>query len=252
MYKDSNKKIVATIEARMTSSRLPGKVLLPLAGKPALERLIERLKRSKYVDEIVIATTTNIADDPIIELAKKIEVKYYRGSEYDVLSRVLKAAKSADADIIVEITGDCPLVDWRLIDRGVTELFDRHIDYSANNITFSYPDGFDVRVFPVHILEKVNQLTDDPIDRVHVSYYIYTHPEKFKIYNWVAPKEHQWPDIRLTLDEQADYQLLSNIFENLFNKNKDFSVGDVIDLLKNKPELLEINKYVKAKNPQEG
>lgn len=252
MYKNSNKKIVATIEARMTSSRLPGKVLMPLAGKPALERLLERLGRSKYIDEIVVATTTNVTDDPIIELIDKLGIKYFRGSEDDVLDRVLKAAKSEEADVIVEITGDCPLVDWRIVDRGIEELLEKDADYSANNTTFSYPDGFDVRVFPVKILEKVNKLTNDPIDRVHVTYYIYTHQEQFKINNWVAPQEHYWPNIRLTLDERSDYQLINIIFEKLLNKNQDFSVGDIINLLKNEPELLVINKYVKAKNPEEG
>lgn len=236
----------------MGSSRLPGKVLMPLAGKPALERIIERVKKSKYVDQVVVATTVDKRDNPIVELTNRLGINYYKGSEEDVLKRVLEAARSARADIIVEITGDCPLVDWRLINRGVEELFEKSLDYSANNIEFSYPDGFDVRVFPTKILEKVDKLTDDPIDRVHVTYYIYNHPEQFKIYNWVAPKEHYWSDIRLTLDEKADYELLNSIFERLLPHDEDFSVGDVINLLKKNPELLDVNKYVKAKNPQEG
>ncbi len=252
MYKNKKKKIIATVEARMTSTRLQGKVLMPLAGKPALERLIERLKRSKYIDEIVVATTINKIDNPIVDLAKRIKVKYFCGSEQDVLKRVLDAAKSVKADIIVEITGDCPLVDWRLIDRGIEELFKHKLDYSANNIKFSYPDGFDVRVFPFSILEKVDKLTDDPIDRAHVTYYIYNHPEKFKIYNWVAEKKNYWPDIRLTLDEKADYELLNIIFEKLLPVKEDFSVNDIINFLKKNPKLLEINKDVKTKNPQEG
>ena len=252
MYKNFNKKIVVTIEVRMNSIRLPGKVLMPLAGKPTLERLIERLRRSQYLDEVVVATTDNKSDDPIVGLANKLSVKYFRGSEEDVLSRVLEAAKSKKADIIVEITGDCPLVDWRLVDRGIKELFDRQLDYSANNITFSYPDGFDVRVFPIGILEKVNKLTNNPIDRVHVNRYIYTHPKEFKIYNWQAKREDYWPDIRLTLDEKADYELLNIIFKKLLVKKEDFSVRDVIKLLKDNPKLLEINKYVKTKKVKEG
>lgn len=236
----------------MTSTRLPGKVLMPLAGKPALERLIERLKRSQYLDEIVVATTVNEADNPIVELAGRLGVKYFRGSEADVLGRVLGAAESAGADVIVEITGDCPLVDPQLVDRGVDELFKGNLDYSANNIEFSYPDGFDVRVFPTAVLEKVDKLTDDPIDRAHVTYYIYNHSEKFKIINWRAEEKNYWPDIRLTLDERADYELLNVIFEKLLPVKEDFSVGDVIALLKNNPNLLEINKNVQAKNPQEG
>lgn len=252
MYKENNKKIVATIEARMSATRLPGKVLMPLAGKPALERLIERMKRSRYLDEIVVATTMNDSDDPIVDSAKRLGVKYFRGSENDVLSRVLNAAKSADGDIIVEITGDCPLTDWRLIDRGIEEFFSGDYDYAANTIKRSYPDGFDVEVFPVSVLDRVGKMTDDPIDRVHVSYYIYNHPEIFRLLNWMPEKECYWPDLRVTLDEKADYELLNAIFEALLPVNEDFSVRDVVNLLRNNPQMLEINKYVKTKNPQEG
>lgn len=252
MLNKSGHKIIATIEARMTSTRLPGKVLLPLAGEPALERLIERLKRSKYLDEIVVATTINKTDDPIIELAGKLGVKHFRGSEQDVLKRVLQAAQSVNADIIVEITGDCPLVDWRLVDRGIEEFFQKKVDYASNTIQLSYPIGFDVQVFPTAVLAEVDKLTDDPIDRTHVSYYIYNHPEKYKLHNWQAEKEFFWPSLRLTLDEKADYDFLNIIFKELLRENKDFSAGDIICFLKNNSNLLEINKNVKRKNPQEG
>lgn len=252
MFKDSQQRISAIVEARMTSTRLPGKVLLPLADKPALERLVERLKRSKYLDEIIIATTSNKTDDKIVELADSLGVQYFRGSENDVLERVLGAARSIKADIIVEITGDCPLVDWRLVDRGIFILFEKKLDYSANNTVFSYPDGFDVRVFPRKILEKVSELTDDPIDRVHVSTYISAHAEIFKTANWQAEADCYYPKWRLTLDEKADYELIDVIFKNLLPIDEDFSAKDVIDFLNKNPKLLEINKNVKAKNIQEG
>jgi len=252
MYKKNNKKIVATIEARMTATRLPGKVLLPLAGKPALERLIQRLKRSKYLDEIVIATTVNKDDEPIVGLANRLGIKYFRGSEDDVLKRVLEAAKSVKADIIVEITGDCPLMDPRLVDQGIEEFFSGDYDYAANIIKRSFPDGFDVQIFPVEILEQVNKLTNDPIDRVHVTYYIYNHPKEFKLHNWEADERCFWPDLRVTLDERADYELINKIFKNFLPKKVYFSVYDVVKFLKNKPELLNINKDVKTKKPEEG
>lgn len=247
-----SQKIVATIEARMTSSRLPGKVLLPLAGKPALERLIERLQRSQYVDEIVVATTVNAGDDSIAALAEKLGVRSHRGSEEDVLKRVLEAAQSAGADVIVEITGDCPLVDWRLVDRGVKELFDKKLDFSANNIVPTYPDGFDVRVFPLSVLKKIDALTNDPIDRVHVSYYMNTHSQDFRIHNWNAEPEDYLPEGRVTLDEKTDYDLLNTIFETLLPLNNDFSASDVIRLLKTRPELFAMNQHVKAKTPEQG
>lgn len=236
----------------MTSMRLPGKVLLPLAGKPALERLIERLKRSKYVDAIVVATTTNAADDPIVSLAKELHIGYHRGSEADVLKRVLDAARSVSADVIVEITGDCPLMDWRLVDRGIEEFFSHNVDYASNCITPSYPAGFEVQIFPVEILADAAERTEDPIDRLHVSYYIYQHPELYRLYQWKPDPESARPDMRLTLDERDDYIVLSTIFENLVKHDNDFSVQEVIRYLVRNPHLLAINSHVKQKEPSQG
>lgn len=250
MYR--GQKIVATIEARMTSSRLPGKVMLPLAGKPSTERLIERLKRSTYIDVIVVATTTHAADEPLVALAKQLEVGCFRGSEQDVLGRVLGAAQSVRADLICEVTGDCPLVDHALIDRGIEEFFSREADYAANIIPVSFPIGFDVQVFPVSVLAEVDRLTQNPIDRVHVSYYIYTHPDRFRIYNWAAEGEYYWPELRVTLDEKEDYQLLNALFEALLPVNEDFTALDVIRYLRAHPELLELNKHVRQKDAHEG
>jgi spore coat polysaccharide biosynthesis protein SpsF len=250
MYAD--KKIVATIETRMTSSRLPGKVLLPLGGKPALERLVERIRRSVFVDEIVVATTVNPEDEPIIELCERIGCTYFRGSEDDVLSRVLDAAESVSADIIVEITGDCPLIDHQHIDEVIQLFFSGNYDYASNVISRSFPDGFDVQVFPLKVLQEVDKLTTDPVDRVHVSYYIYSHPEKFNLANWQAEGEMFWPELRVTLDERADYELLNRIYEELLPVREDFSAEDVITLLKKNSELTMINSDVRTKEVQEG
>lgn len=248
----NNKRIVATIEARMTSSRLPGKVILPLAGKPALERMIERVKRSRYVDEVVVATTINAADDCLEDLAKRLGVGCYRGSELDVLDRVLKAAQKFSADIIVELTGDCPLMDWRLVDRGIEDFFATGVDYSANDLKTTYPIGFDVQVFPTAVLAEVSNLTNDPIDRVHVSYYIYSHPDKFKVHNWEAEADSLGPEFRVTLDEQADYELIKIIFDNLLKIREDFTASDVVNFLRKNLELSKINQHVRQKDIQEG
>ncbi len=246
MYK--NKKIVATIEARMTSTRLPGKVLMNLAGRPALERMIERVRRSKYLDEIVVATTINKADEPIVKLANRIDLKYFRGSEMDVLARVVGAAQSVKADLIVELTGDCPLMDWRLVDRGIKEFFRHPCDCAANIVMRSFPDGFDVQVYPAKLLAQVAKLTDDPLDREHVSRYIYQNEDKkYKIRHWLSSKKYFWPQLRITLDEKDDYILINRIFEALLNKKQDFSYIDVINFLRNNPDLLKINQHVKAK-----
>ncbi|MFA4941309.1 MAG: glycosyltransferase family protein [Patescibacteria group bacterium] len=252
MYKDNKQKIVATIEARMTSTRLPGKVLLPLAGKPALERIIERLRRSKYLDEIIVATTINDFDNPVVELAQELGVKFYRGSEEDVLGRVLNATQSVKGDIVVEVTGDCPLVDWRLIDRGIEEFFENDVDYASNIVNLSYPIGLDVQVFKIEALVKADREVKDQIERTHVSYYIYNHPEIFNILNWAAEKECTWPDLRLTLDEKDDYLLLSKIYEKIWLENEDFSYKDIIKFLRDNSNLLNINKNVRRKSPTEG
>lgn len=253
MYKNSGKKIIVTIEARMTSSRLPGKVVMPLAGKPDLERLIERVKRSRYVDDVVVATTINNDDDVIVALAERLGVKYFRGSEYDVLQRVLFAARSVNGDIIVEITGDCPLVDWRLIDRGIEEFFESGADYAANNLEpLTFPNGFDVQVFPVAVLAEADRLTRDPIDHVQVTPYIYNHPERFTVHRWEAAADTYGPELRVTLDEIKDYELLDIIFKRLLPENEDFSAADVVALLRKNPELVAINKNVRQKHVSEG
>ena len=234
----------------MTSSRLPGKVLLPLAGTLALEMLIKRLQKSTYLDGICLATTINAADDPLVALAQKLGVAYFRGSESDVLGRVLGAARSVNTEIIVEITGDCPFVDPVLVDRGIEEFFSRDVDYAANNVTPTYPNGFDVQVFPTAILAEVDMLTQDSIDRTHVSYYIYMHPEKYRCYNWEAPPEAHGPELRVTLDEQADYEALKMVAQAMAQK-KDFSAEDVVGYLRLHPEVAALNKDVRQKEPHE-
>jgi spore coat polysaccharide biosynthesis protein SpsF len=252
MFSNKNQKIVCTIEARMTSSRMPGKVLKPLAGEPALQRVVERIQKSKSVDEIIIATTENISDQPIVDLCNKIGCSCFRGSKNDVLKRVLEAAKSFNGEIIVEITGDCPLIDHRHIDKVVELFFSGEYDYAANCIEPSFPEGFAVQVFPTKILEEVNKLTDDYIDHIHVSYYIYNHPERYGLINWKAEGHMYWPGLALTLDEEDDYVLLSKIFNELFPENEDFSAEDVVSLLRRRPDLVAINAGVRRKMPQEG
>jgi spore coat polysaccharide biosynthesis protein SpsF len=252
MYLNNQKKIIATIEARMTSSRLPGKVLLPLAGKPALERMIERIKRSKFIDEIVVATTTNSTDDCIADLCKKNKIGCFRGSEEDVLGRVLGAAKTYNADIIVELTGDCPVIDHRLIDQCIELFFNHQVDYASNIIESTFANGFDVQVFSTSVLAEVDKLTNDPIDRTHVSYYIYKHPERYKLYNWQAKGDYYWPEMRVTLDEQDDYKLLAEIYDRLYPQNKDFSALDIIKLLHQDKNLFNLNVHVRQKEIQEG
>ena len=157
--------IVATIEARMTSSRLPGKVLMPAGGRPLLRILIERLQHVSAIDSIVVATTTNATDDPVAALCEAAGVAVFRGSEDDVLGRVRGALDYAKADIAVEITGDCPLIDPRVIDRVVRAKLDGESDYVSNTMRYTYPEGLDTEVFSVSALERAWRGSDRPCRR---------------------------------------------------------------------------------------
>ncbi|MBP2033806.1 spore coat polysaccharide biosynthesis protein SpsF [Clostridium algifaecis] len=248
MYKNKGK-ICATIEARMTSSRFPGKVLMDFCEKPDLQHIIERLKRSKYLDEVVVATTINREDDPIVELCEKIGCKYYRGSEDDVLLRVLQAAESVNSEYIVEITGDCPVIDWRHVDSLVEMFFSGEYDYASNTIKRTFPRGFDTQIFPLKVLEEVNHITKSPVDHEHVSIYIYTHPEKYKLLNWGANEEMNHPEFEITLDTKEDYEFIKQIYEILYKENVDFSADDVVKLLLNHPEMTKTLERTHRKDP---
>ena len=169
-------KIVATIEARMESSRLPGKTLSPILGRPMLELLLERVRRARRVDEVVVATTDHAADQPIEALARLLGAGCFRGSSDYVLDRVLRAAQAHQADLIVELTGDCPLLDPEVIDQVIEVFLSGEYDYVSNVLTRTYPRGLDTQVFPVRVLQEVASLTQDPADRENVSLYIYEHP----------------------------------------------------------------------------
>ncbi len=252
MYPGGRHKVCAIVEARMASTRLPGKVMLPLAGAPALQRLVERLFSSLYIDDIIIATTENSEDSVICDLAKQINVKYFRGEENDIACRLKGAAEDCGADLIVQITGDCPLIDPAHVDKSIEMFEEGGLDYVSNSLTRSFPIGFDVRLFTLDVLKKAIDLTDDPIDRIHGSYFIYRRPDIFRLGGWRADEKLNRPEIRLTLDEYADYKLLKKIFDALYLAKPNFTAEDVIDLLNDQPEWVKINAGVKQKRPDQG
>ncbi len=251
MYNGRKDRIVATIEARMTSSRFPGKVMKPVAGKPVLEFMIERLRRSRYLDDIIIATTTNKDDDIIEDLAHRIGVGIFRGSESDVMGRVLGAANSARADVIMETMADTPFIDPELVDRGIEEFYLSGVDYAANCLIDTYAVGFEVQVFPIKILADAASRTDDIVDRTHVSYYIYKHPELYRSLNWEAPPELRAPEFRMTLDEESDYLAITKVADALYPVNPDFGAKEVTEYLRSHPEVAMINKGVRQKAAEE-
>jgi spore coat polysaccharide biosynthesis protein SpsF len=240
-------KIVATIEARMTSSRLPGKVLMPVLGRPMLYYLITRLKAVPSLDEIVLATTTNKQDDVLERFALQNNIACFRGSENDVMLRVIGAGEAVKADAIVEITGDCPIIDPQIIEQTIRLFKANQADYVSNAHIRSYPDGMDVQVFRLETLKHSATLTVDELDHEHVTLHIRNHPELFSHLHLVAPPEIDWPELGLTLDEPADYELLKLIIEHFGPDNLLFSCLDVIRLLRANPSWCNLNYHVKRK-----
>ena len=241
------RKIVATIEARMTSSRLPGKVMLPVLGRPILSYLVERLQRVSSIDEIVLATTINSDDDVLVSFAKTHRIHCFRGSEQDVMGRVVGAAEMLGADDVVEITGDCPIIDPEIIAQVINTYKNNTVDYVSNTFVRSYPDGMDVQVFSWEKLFESSQMTKEPLDREHVTLHILKNPKLFSRINLVAPSSLFWPDLGLTLDEDKDFMLLSKIIEHFYPVKPFFTCGDVIKYLKDNPKLCQINEKVKRK-----
>ena len=231
----------------MTSSRLPGKVMLDAAGKPLLEHLIERLKRVPSLDGIILATTTNATDDPLVDLARRLDILCYRGSEDDVLARVLEAAQTYDVDVIVQTTGDCPLLDPGVVDRVVQVYLSNDSDYVSNSLDPGYPIGQNIAVFSTRVLEDVASRTDDPVDQEHVSLYIYKNPQRYKLLSVQAPPELTAPHLRLTVDEPADYELVKAVIERLYPQNPAFTLTDILNLVRAESALAETNRHVQQR-----
>ncbi|EKJ88675.1 spore coat polysaccharide biosynthesis protein SpsF [Leptospira meyeri] len=240
-------KIVATIEARMTSSRLPGKVLKEVLNKPMLYYLVQRLRMVPSIDEIVLATTINKTDDVLIDFAKNEGISYFRGSEDDVMSRVVGAGESAKADVIVEITADCPIIDPAVVDQTIQLYLHNPCDYASNVVVRSYPIGMDTQVFSLDTLKKSFNMTEDKLDREHVTRHIRQNPDLFKQVHLVSSYLDYWPELAVTLDEASDYELIKKIIEYFYEKNPYFSCADIVALIKEKESWLEINRDVKRK-----
>jgi len=243
------KHVVFIIQARMGSTRLPGKVLLDLEGKPVLLRVIDRVLESKKIDQVVIATTTDPDNQKIVNLVKNYHprVFYFIGSEEDVLDRYYQAAKKYEADIVVRITSDCPLIDSGVLDKVINAfLEEKDVDYAANILgERSYPRGLDVEVFSFDVLEKMWQEVREKDDREHVTLYLRKRPDLFKyknVVNDVNYSFHSW-----ALDEENDYKLIKIIYQELYSKNPNFKMKDVIELFDKKPEFIKINQHVEQK-----
>jgi spore coat polysaccharide biosynthesis protein SpsF len=242
-------KISCIIQARVGSTRLPSKILLDVSGKEILTHVLERVLRATKIDDVVVATTTNSIDSRVVDLAQNFgheRVFVYRGSEEDVLDRYYQAAKMRDSDVVVRITSDCPLIDWELLDNVVHEFDKGDYDYVSNVLTKrTYPRGLDVEVFSIAVLENMWKSCDKKREREHVTTYVRENPSLFKTMNY--EQETDLSDLRWTVDEEDDLKLIKIIYEELYHRKPDFNTEDILELIKERPELATMNKHVEQK-----
>ena len=235
--------IVAIIQGRTGSTRFRNKIFAELVDKPLIWHIVKRLKFSKTISKIVLATTVNEDDDVMIEWARNENILVFRGSEDDVLSRFYEAAKLYKADIIVRVTADDPFKDPEIIDRVVEILLDKALLFSYNNFPPSFPEGLDTEVFTFAALEQAHSCAVDPFEREHVTQYFYRNPSLFKQFNY--SNEVDISDLRWTIDTKKDYEMAREVYKHLYKEEKIFLTKDILDLLQKNPEISAINNTVK-------
>lgn len=232
-------KYLVLIQARCGSSRLPNKVLKELSGKTDLQWVIERVKRSRLIDDVMVITSIEKNNLPLIELCAKIGTRIFVGAEDDVLDRYYQAARLLQPEYVIRITSDCPLFDWRYLDTAIQEMAP-DTDYLAE-ITESFPDGLDIEIIKFTALKESWQQANLASEREHVTQYIRKHPEKYRQQNFECPIKGIGSK-RWTLDEQADFELISKIYEYFIQKGKpDFVTEDILKFLQENPELEKLN-----------
>jgi spore coat polysaccharide biosynthesis protein SpsF (cytidylyltransferase family) len=238
-----DKKVVAILQARVSSSRLPAKVLLPILNKPMLLRQVERIQKCHALDEIIIATSNSDSDNPIEDLCLNEDIACFRGSLNDVLRRFIQAAEKYNANIVVRLTGDCPLIDPNLIDKIVTKFLDSKLDYLSNCDPATFPDGLDVEVFTYGALKEASINATLPSQREHVTPYIRNNKDLFSVGNYNSVKDYS--NFRWTVDEPEDFELINKIYEYLYPINSSFTTDDILSLFDSHPELYYINNMYK-------
>lgn len=249
-------KIGVIIQARMTSTRLPGKVLLPVhkqTNLTMLEAVLDRITKSKLINQVIIAMTINETDDPIVEMVNKynnqnnVVCSVFRGSENDVLSRYYLAATESQLDHIVRVTSDCPLIDPKVVDQ-VVGFYMEHLeeyDYVSNTIERTYPRGLDLEVFSYQTLQQAYQRAIDLDEREHVTAHIYRHPKDFRVKAYTQLVDQS--QYRLTIDTSADLDLVQRIYDELYLQDPNFGLSQIIDLLERHPDWVELNKDIEQK-----
>lgn len=241
-------KIVCIIQGRMGSSRLPGKVLKDIGGKPMLEWVVERAAMSAYIDEVMVATTTDVSDEPIAAYCAEANIRCYRGSVYDVLDRFYQAAKLAEADVVVRVTADCPLLDPWLVDETIEALLENEADFSANRLPppfhRTYPIGLDVEAATFAALERAWNEADTKFEREHVMPYLYNEEGRFKVV--VIDNDEDHGEARWTVDTPEDLEVVRGLAA-LFDGRMDFNWYEVLDVYQQHEDLKGLNAAVQHK-----
>jgi len=237
--------IVGIIQARVSSSRLPNKVMLEVLDKPLLEHMIERVSQSKKLDKIIVATTTNHDDDVIEKICEKMNIQCFRGSEDDVLLRYKNAAEFVQATIIVRLCGDSPLLDSDTIDNVIESYLDGNYDFVNNLYPYprTFPDGISVEVFSSEILYETEKNAKKPSEREHVTFYMWMQPEKFKIHR--VDLKDDFSKFRFNLDYKEDYYFIEKVFQKFLPENRFFNMKDIVSWLDKNPEIFNINSHIK-------
>ena len=240
-------KIVVFLQARINSKRFPAKVLKKILGKTVIELIVERLRKIKRIDNIVLVTGPQEKNKLLIDEAKKLNLEYYCGSEENILDRMYKASLKINPDIIIRITSDCPLIDFNVINKGLDIFLKSQFDILNNNKVRTFPHGFDFEIFKNETLHMAWQDNRKKFKNKDEFYHTFITPakymfeeKKFKNYNLLNDKNLS--NIRLTLDYPEDLELITKIFSSLYNKNQDFALEEILDLIKENPSLLDINK----------
>lgn len=235
------------VQARMTSTRLPGKILMPVLGKPLLEYQMERLLKVHNSDKIIVATTTNKSDQPIVDLCQHLGIKVFRGSETDVLSRYYYAAQENELDVVVRVTSDCPLIDPNVVDDVISkfQMNSPSYDYVSNTLIRTFPRGMDTEVFSYDLLKKAHIKAKKLHEREHVTPFFYQNPQLFRLLNVTYREDesrHRW-----TVDTPEDFELIRRILETIYPVNPTFRLEDVLKLMEMHPDWFELNSQIEQK-----
>ena len=242
----------AILEARMGSSRLPGKTLKKVCGEPLIKRVIDRIKYSKKINKIILAITRNSKDDILEEYAQSINIDVFRGSENNVLERVVFAAEKFSVENIIELHGDNPFLDPEIIDLSINKYELTDCDYISNTLEKTFPMGLRVQVFPTKLLRDIYNTVDDSAVNEHVSLYFYENPNIYNIVNLKAPKNINRPEVRLTVDTEEDIKFISNIYYHIIEMGiyTNFKTSDVLEII-DKYKIPLLNKDIMTKPVRE-